>query len=378
MKKKSLMLIAVVLLLVATTVLGLVGCDLKAKGGEAVKVSDIKLASDGMIRVLQLTDLHLTKGSSKKEDKETLRWIAQAVDYARPDVVAITGDAVGGAYGRDNALIELANLLEKKKVYWMYTMGNHDGEWSTATKEQVGHNTDESVLEGRLELLELLKGYEYSLMQRGDTDGVGNYLVNFVDDKNQVVHSMINMDTHGKKYEEVDGELKDVGYQGLKPGQVTWYTEQLNSLKARTADNSIPKSTLFMHVPVVEYRSAWNSLPHVGGFPAINLERNVYAPSDEDDIAFCEVVDRIGSTQFMTVGHDHDFNWLRDYRVSSDSKGIYLSYGRVSGVNAWGRRAPIGATVIDINPKAMSKEGMYKVSVIEPTFDYSKWEGENW
>lgn len=377
MRKKLLISVAVVLVIAALMTVCLVGCSAKPKGGVADKITEIELPSDGIVRVLQLTDLHLTKGLSKKEDKETFKWVEQAIDYARPDVVAVTGDAVGGAYGRDNALVQLADLFEEKEVYWMYTFGNHDGEWSTATKTQVGHNDG---LEGRNEILDLLKGYEYSLMQKGDTDGVGNYLINVVNNDDKVVHSLINMDTHGKLYEEVDGKSVDKGYIGVKSGQLTWYEQQLNALKAVSVDGNIPKSTLFMHVPVVEYRNAWLNLPHIGGFNEINLERGVYAPKDDNNVGFMELIDRLGSTQLMTVGHDHDFNWMRDYQFNEDSKGVYLSYGRVSGVNAWGRHAPIGATVIDINTNAKSKEAMYKVSVIEPTFAYSTWEGEgkNW
>lgn len=343
----------------------LVGCaDTKVKKGEANKVSELKIANDGFIRVLQLTDLHLTKGSSKKEDKQTYKWVSEAVDYARPDVVAVTGDAVGGAYGRDRAIIELANLFEEKKVYWMYTFGNHDGEWSTATKTQVGEH---GGLEGRLELLNLLKGYEYSLMVRGDEniEGIGNYFINFVNENNDIVHTLINMDSHGKQYDE---NGKDIGYIGIQPKQVEWYKDSLNAL--RNDEGIVPKSTLFMHVPIVEYRDAWNNLPHIGGFPEINPERKVYAPFDDNNVGMFDAIKDIGSTGLMSVGHDHDFNWLRDY------DGLYMSYGRVSGVNAWGRRAPIGATIIDINTKASDREGMYKVSVIEPTFEYGLWEGQ--
>ena len=77
----------------------------------------------------------------------------------------------------------------------------------------------------------------------------------------------------------------------------------------------------------------------------------------------------LGSTDFVGVGHDHDFNFAIDY------KGVYLTYGRVSGVNAWRRRTPVGASVIDINVNAESLQSRYKFTVLEPTFDYEEWEG---
>ena len=362
MLKKSIAILLSVGILAGSVALA--GCSRNVnKRPDAVeKETSIKLKENGNIRVLQLTDLHMTKGSSKKADKETLRWVRQAVAFARADVVAVTGDAVAGLAGgraRDKALIELAEIFEKAEVYWMYTFGNHDGEWSYETGTQVGL---EGGMQGREELYDLLKGYKYSLMQKGDTDGIGNYVIDVVNDKNETVYSFINMDSHGKLYDK-DGN--DVGYLGLTENQVKWYEKQVNEMAKRTADGKVPQSTLFMHVPLVEYTDAWENYPQMAGFNEVNLEGKVYSQPAERNTGCYEKIKELGSTSLVSVGHDHDFNWLRNYN------GVLLSYGRVSGIDAWCRRAPVGATVIDINTKADSVDTMYKITVIEPSFKYS-------
>ena len=57
--------------------------------GEVGKATSIALPSDGVVRVLQLTDLHLISTDTKKEDKQTLKWVEEAIEYAKPDIVAV-------------------------------------------------------------------------------------------------------------------------------------------------------------------------------------------------------------------------------------------------------------------------------------------------
>ena len=146
------------------------------------------MPENGVLRVLHLTDLHLTAIPWSKQDRQTVRWVKEAVKFAGADVVSLTGDAVGSLFSfrmRDKALIEIAEIFEEAQVYWMYTMGNHDGEWAYATGKEVEEQNKD---QGKEELYELLKGYKYSLMQKGDTDGVGNYVVDVVDGDGNVVY----------------------------------------------------------------------------------------------------------------------------------------------------------------------------------------------
>ncbi len=359
--------IAIILIVVGSVLISFAAFSYKK--GEVEKATSIQLKEDGVLRVLQLTDLHLTAIPVTKQDKQTIKWVKQAVKYARADVVAVTGDAVGSLAPfrfRDQALIELAEVFEEAEVYWMYTFGNHDGEWSQATKGEVKQANQD---QGKEELYDLLKGYKYSLMQKGDTDGVGNYVVDVVDGDGKVVYGLINMDSQARNWDE-NGEKMST-YRGLTDNQKTWYEQQVRALQARAG--APVKSSLFMHVPLFEYNDAWLNGVHVGGFPVVNIEGESYAP--DKNYGFYQKIKELGSTDFVTVGHDHDFNWLIKYDEDVDSgfEGVYFSYGRVSGVNAWQRRTPVGATVIDININATNIDARYKVSVIEPSFEYDEY-----
>ena len=335
------------------------------KKGEVEKATSIELKENGVLRVLQLTDLHLSSIALLKQDRQTIKWLKQAVKYARADVVALTGDVVGGLFPfrmRDKALIEVAEIFEEAQVYWMYTFGNHDGEWCYATGKEV---KEENQNQGKEELYELLKGYKYSLMQKGDTDGIGNYVIDVVDKDGKVVYGLFNMDSQARNFDE-NGE-KMSSYHGLSENQTVWYENQVKALEERAGKKV--KSSLFMHVPLFEYTDAWLNNKHVGDFPAVNIEGESYAP--DKNIGFYDKMKQLGSTDFVTVGHDHDYNWLIKYGQEEDFEGVYFSYGRVSGVNAWQRRAPLGATIIDINVNADNIDARYKVSVIEPSFEYS-------
>lgn len=362
MKKKVLIVMAIILV-VCLSVTTLVGCagNEKMKKGDLVKTDTLALPSNGKIKVLQLTDLHLTKGRSYSYDAQTLKWVEEAIDKAKPDIVAMTGDTVGSIYGRDQAMIQLANMLERKKVYWMYTFGNHDGEWSMKTKKDVGKTDGE---EGRQELYNILRGYEYSLMNEADgaADGIGNYVVKWKNAADKIVHAMVNMDTHGKKYENG----ADKGYIGLKESQVKWYNDSMDSL---IVEGTYPSSSLYMHVPLIQYQEVWEDKDngHIRDFPAIELEGMCYAP--KTDIGMFDAM-KVKGTNFVTAGHDHMFSWMREL------DGVYLTYGRTSGVNAWGRYVPIGATVIEIDPTATTTRDMYSLSVIEPSFEYNPWSGQ--
>ena len=186
---------------------------------------------DGKLRVLQLTDLHLTAPAWNGNDRQTLEWVKTAIRLADPDVVAVTGDAAMGIYWyrqREKGIVAIAEIFEEAGIPWMYTLGNHDGEWSWDTQALVGQENEE---QGNEELLEILQGYKYSLMQKGDTTGTGNYVIDVVDKDGNVVYGLINMDTHGKVFNE-DGS-RGPGYMGLSADQVQWYEREVNALCER-------------------------------------------------------------------------------------------------------------------------------------------------
>lgn len=411
----------------------LTGCksfDDTKKEGKAEKRTSLTINDDGSFRIMQLTDLHLTSNGSYKKDYQTLTWVEEAITTYKPDLVEVTGDAVGGdAKKRNKAILALANIFEKHQVYWAYTFGNHDGEhsldgtWagkegaqndlleycsaanSTIDKSKVnkifyGENATENA-----NIYELLQGYEYSLLARSAEEisspaamGVGNYVIELKNNKDEVVYAVFHMDMHGKMYIDPVGNTKgadgyvDAGYVGLTDMQVQWYKDTVN----KYAEKGIP-SALFMHVPHYAYREAveQNSGMSDYGVPEFEelndlenklnaqgmlldkyadygfvKQEGVYAPRWDDGLA--DVMNEYVSTNLVSVGHDHNNSFVINY--SNDGKNpVLFAYGRTSGVNAWARDIPVGATVFDINFSAydpLDPQAMYNIVWEKPSFEY--------
>lgn len=123
-------------------------------------------------------------------------------------------------------------------------------------------------------------------------------------DGGNVVYGLVNMDSQAKNFDENGKKSKT--YQGVTSNQVQWYENQINALNERAGREV--KNSLFMHVPLYEYVDAWLNYKHVGDFPAINIEARCNEP--EKNVGFYDKIKALNSTEFVAVGHDHDFNWL--------------------------------------------------------------------
>lgn len=276
---------------------------------------------------------------------------------------------------------------------------------STIDKSKVnkifyGDNTTENA-----NIYELLQGYEYSLVARSAEEisspaamGVGNYVIELKNNKDEVVYAVFHMDTHGKMYIDPIGNTKgadgyvDAGYVGLTDMQVQWYKDTVK----KYADNGIP-SALFMHVPHYAYREAveqysgktdygvpefeeLNDLENKLNAQGMLLDKyadygfvkqeGVYGPRWDEGLA--DAMNEYISTNLVSVGHDHNNSFVINY--GNDVKNpVLLAYGRTSGVNAYARDIPVGATVFDINFSAydpLDPQAMYNIVWEKPSFEY--------
>lgn len=55
-----------------------------------------------------------------------------------------------------------------------------------------------------------------------------------------------------------------------------------------------------------------------------------------------------------------------------DDQSVMLAYGRTSGVNAWARDIPIGASVYTINTLGTTTTDMVSAEIVYPNFKYTK------
>lgn len=391
----------------------------------------LNVKSDGSFRILQITDLHLVSGKStiNQKDRETMHWLSDAIELSKPDLIEFTGDlAGGGVEGRNNAVREVADLLEDKKIYWTYVFGNHDGEHSVdengkdiwlgrdgkrtdmlkacmavkqTFREETGSIYYGDNARGNEEIYDIIKNYSFCLTRRDSLEkdnaalmGVGNFVIDLVNNEGKTVFALVHMDSHGKFYvEPADNDngndgCRDMGYTGLTDMQIEWYRNIIKPYSEKKI-----KSALFMHVPNYGFRELTEKLTSINEFGVPQFEElkdvknrvdtfkntsflkdeGIYSPRWDEGLE--RAMDEYRSTNLIAVGHDHNnCFYLRKNISEKDKNDILLCYGRCSGVNAWGRWAKIGATIYDVNTNGKTIDDIYEISEIYPDFEYSVWD----
>lgn len=315
--------------------------------------------TDRDIKVLQITDIHLGGGwMSFGRDAKTLNCVAAMVTAENPDLVVVTGDVAypvffqAGTPNNKTGAKLFANLMETLGVYWTVTFGNHD--------------TELYAYFSREDIAEFYKGFPHCLLQSGpeEVDGVGNQEFRIMNSDGIITRDLILMDSHTY----VDGDIFGIfwKYDNIHQNQVDWYKNIVKTLpvmnrdKVLSGDENADKyasltenvpTTLFFHIPLTEYRDAWDEYKNNGYKDTDDVKFN-YGAEGEDvccgihsDELF-ETALELGSTDAFFCGHDHINTFSLKY------KGIYLNYSNsvdylaYIGISKLGTQR--GCTVIDI------------------------------
>lgn len=294
--------------------------------------------TDREFKVMHLSDIHIGSGFlSVRNDFHAMEQVARMIQVEKPDLVIVTGDAVfpvPRSMNLNNADTTkvFVNFMNHLGVYWCYAYGNHDQEmYSFHTEEYTS-----KLYEG---------SSKYCLFQRGpeDVSGEGNYAVNVKNSDGVITRSYIMLDSHSYKDSDKWGTKWE--YANIEQNQIDWYKDTVNSLSAKNQktikamDNSekvtnytdefkTVKSFLFFHIPLEEYKTAWNNYMNNGYKDTADTkyvfgeigepEPYVYCGADHDNLF--ETAKELGSTQGMFCGHDHYNNTSFVYQ------GIQLTY----------------------------------------------------
>lgn len=279
----------------------------------------IEVSSDGKLRIMQVSDVHILSGGAL--DRKSLDFIGRAIDSAQPDMVVVTGDLILAA---DNAyaLSVWDKFISQKGIKWAYVFGNHD---STGYADKT-------------RLCKLLEGYSGSLFDQGPTnlaDGrydymLGNYQVRVTDASGKTLYSLIFMDS-GEKGKKDDGR-----YATFTDSQVEWYEWIVEGTNADAGKNV--KSMLFFHIPLIQYQQAVEA---IGKDNVVGLEEGIY--SSKRDSGIFDSIKRLGSTVATFCGHDHNNNFALDF------EGVKLCYGGSAGYTTYGRSKLKCVRLIDID-----------------------------
>ncbi len=259
---------------------------------------------------------------------KTEEMIDELIRETDPDLITLTGDNAWGTI----AYIKLIHQIDSYGIPWAPIMGNHDGQccinefWAAY----------------------LLYDAENCLFEFGPEDmGYGNYIIN-ITENGRIIHTLFMLDTHdGAEYTLDDGSTVG-GYDHLWENQIEWYKWAVNGIAEITG--STVESSVFMHIPVCEYREAWVSCygsDETGTLPE-DLAPDAIGVCGESPCCppvnngFFDVCKELGSTKNMFAGHDH----ANDFQIYYE--GIRLNYTLKTGYGAYYTEGLVGGTVIEI------------------------------
>lgn len=272
----------------------------------------------GDFKILQLTDIHLG-GSvlSYDKDMKALNTVYQLIDRTRPDLIIVTGDLVfpvgyaSFSFNNTAPVQQFAAFMRNLGIPWAFTYGNHDTESYAAASD-----SDLNELYKRLSW-KTSKTLLYPYIQP-DIMGRNNQLIELRNEDGSLNQGLFLIDSNA--YTK-DGFNK---YDYIHDDQVDWYKEQI--LRMDKEEGRIVPSMVFFHIPLQEYREAYNLYENgskdVKYFFGANDEKmiNKVCCSEYPSKMF-NVAKELGSTTGFFCGHDHYNN------ISLEYKGIRLTYG---------------------------------------------------
>lgn len=286
--------------------------------------------TDRDFRVMQLTDVHIGGGwMSFFKDRRAIDCVVRMVTAEQPDLVAVTGDIAypvpfqSGTFNNKTAARLFGRVMQNLGVYWAPVLGNHDTE-SYAVQpplyRQILSRTE--VRQSRQQVLLPVPLRAGGRGRRGQLYRGGGE-PSWRRDSGTVF-------TDTGSY--VDGDYLGFmwKYDGMHKNQMDWYRGEVEALTAhnRALGAPMPKSLMFFHIPIAQYKTAWEAYKengykdtgevqvHYGGIG----EKGGLFPSLHPDHVF-DTLQQVGSTRGTFCGHDHLNN------LSVTYKGIRLTYG---------------------------------------------------
>lgn len=369
------LLIAFIGITTVITVIGLNQNHKKAKSFSPVETEEIKIEnvgngvwnihSDRELKVMQLTDIHLGGGwMSIKKDAMALNAVAAMIQAEKPDFVVASGDIAYPVFFQAGTLNNMsgaklfAELMETLGVYWTACYGNHD--------------TEAYSYYGRDDITELYEQYPHCLMRKGaeGIDGYGNQVFNIVNSDGVITRSIFTVDSHSY----VDGDIFGIfwKYDSVHKNQIEWYRKTVetnkkhNEMKLLESSNSDfsannptvfnPKSTVFLHIPFAEYKTAWDEYVANGYADTENVKYNYGAAGEKDPTVyhgiyeddFFETMLELNSTDSVFCGHDHLNNFSLNYKGIDLAYSLSVDYLAYIGISKLGTQR--GCTVMNIAP----------------------------
>lgn len=270
-------------------------CCISIAYASAQGAESLQFDVNGEFKIAQFTDLHWNPKDSNSD--ETASIIKHVLSIEKPNLAILTGDVVCYKPVLDGWKA-IARIFEEAGVPWMVLLGNHDAEHDMTREEIYDFLTGNSCYINPIE-----PDHKY---------GTGNYLLHI----RQSDNSRIAAAVYGFNSNDYTPNSEKYGYYDwIHFDQIAWY---------RSISRKIP-SLAFFHIPIPEY----NELIQSKGYYGEQLEDKASSP--EINSGFFASAIEMSDIMGIFAGHDHD-NCFIGFK-----NGIALGYGRVTGINAYGK-----------------------------------------
>ena len=298
-------------------------------------------------RILQISDIHLGLGVfTINKDKQAVKAVYDSISATKPDLIVVTGDALSPFYLRSgtknsyNQLDAFILMMERTGIDWTFCFGNHDRD-CMASLEYISDR---------------LENTENCLYQGGDENisGKGNFVI-ALKNMGELSTALFIMDSGGGSSVS--------GYDGVHEDQIEWYAKTVNELKAEKAD---VKTHLYMHMPLTEYRTAWELAEQNSDKVTKFYGEKGESISSGVQRGFYDKIVELDSTKWVYCGHDHDNN----FSILMKDTGVRFTYGMGIDYSAYigiqYRSAQRGVTLSTI-----AVDGTVKISRAPQDYGYT-------
>lgn len=298
---------------------------LAAEPPTPAEAAHLSFGADKKFTVMQVTDVQDGPGLLFP----TARFLKNALENVKPDLVVLTGDNISGAKSPTDAITahtidKLMRVFDNAGVPVAAVFGNHDDEGKTAKEAQMALYMQ----------YDCFIGYD----EGPAVSGVGTYNVPIYSstDPQKVAYNIWMVDSG--TYDTVNG-----GYAHVQQDQIDWYVQKSNALKAANGGVPVP-SLMFQHIVVPEVYEAFNevsfgtqgAVAKYGKYFVLNpgmtragVLGEGACPPDVNGGQF-DAVRAQGDVKAMFFGHDH----ANTYEVRV--RGVDLVCSPTSGMASYG------------------------------------------
>lgn len=262
----------------------------------------LRFRRNGEFRIMQITDTHYKWGKSASNAVTEL--IDEMIMREDVDLVVFTGDNVYSE-GVLNALEIQLKPFENSKIPFIVLFGNHDHQFEISQAEQW----------------DFLRGFQHNIQPDKPKGAPYPDFVIPIYSANgdQPAQLIYNFDSHaGYRTRAISR------YDWLGLDQIGWYRKTSKQYTKNNGGEPVP-SIMFLHIPLPEYETAYDSNSKGGGVVIGTKKENVSCPKLNSGM-FASIKE-MGDVRGIFCGHDHDNDFATDW------KDILLAYGRYSGGN---------------------------------------------